>query len=57
LDSADLLSAGVTVRLLPGFDLMLSGENLLDETYLPAADMLVAPAPGRSLGVSVRWSD
>lgn len=56
LEAADLLSAGLTVRLLPGLDLTLSGENLFDETYLPAADMLVTPAPGRSLGLAVRWA-
>jgi len=30
--------------------------NLLDETYFVSADDKAAPAPGRALGLRVRWT-
>jgi outer membrane receptor protein involved in Fe transport len=57
LDSAQLLSASVAYAVRDGFDLVVSGDNLLDETYLPSADDRSVPAPERSFGVSVRWTD
>lgn len=54
--AADLLSAALTYRLASGLALTLSGKNLLDETYLPSADDLAVPAPGRSVGMSLGWS-
>jgi iron complex outermembrane receptor protein len=53
--SAELLSASVGRDLARGFSLRLYGTNLLDETYLPAADDLAVPAQGRSVGVAVGW--
>lgn len=54
-DAAELLSASVSHRWASGLSLTLTAGNLLDETYLPSADDLSVPAPGRSLGVVVGW--
>lgn len=37
-----------------GFDVILSGTNLFDERYPLSPDADAPPAPGRSLGVSVK---
>jgi len=55
--SAQILSASVAYQIRDGFSLRLTGSNLLDETYLPSADDRAVPAPGRSLGVGLRWTD
>ena len=54
-DSADIVSASVGWIVTDGLELQLFGSNLLDETYLPTADDLAVPAPGRSIGVGLRW--
>ncbi len=54
--SADIVSASLQYDLADGLAVMLFGDNLLDETYLPAADDLAVPAAGRSVGVGVRWT-
>lgn len=54
-DAADIVSASVGYLLKNGLELMVFGDNLLDDTYLPTADDLAVPAPGRSVGVGVRW--
>lgn len=54
--AAELLSASFAYRLPRGFTVRLFGANLLDETYLPSADELAVPAPGRSLGLALAWS-
>jgi iron complex outermembrane receptor protein len=57
IPSADLLSAAVSYELREGFRVSLSGDNLLDETYLPSADDQAVPAAERSIGLGVVWSD
>lgn len=52
---AEIVSASVRYTLPNGLTLLVSGNNLLDETYLPAADDLAVPAPRRSVGFGVRW--
>jgi outer membrane receptor protein involved in Fe transport len=54
--AADLLSASFGYRFERDFTIRLFGTNLLDETYLPSADELTVAAPGRSLGLGVRWA-
>lgn len=54
-DAADIVSASVGYVLGNGLELVLFGNNLLDDTYLPTADELAVPAPGRSVGVGLRW--
>jgi len=54
-DAADIVSASVSYRLTNGLELVLFGDNLLDETYLPTADDLAVPAAGRSIGLGIRW--
>jgi len=53
--AADIVSASLSYTLPNGLAVMLFGNNLLDETYLPTADELAVPAAGRSVGVGVRW--
>ena len=55
IGDADLLSAAVGYRIGEDLELRVHGSNLLDETYLPSADELAVPGPGRSLGLSLRW--
>jgi iron complex outermembrane receptor protein len=57
IPAADLLSAALAYELRDGFRLSLSGDNLLDETYLPSADEQSVPATERSVGVGVVWTD
>ncbi|HUF77730.1 MAG TPA: TonB-dependent receptor [Thermoanaerobaculia bacterium] len=57
VSAADLLSAALSYELRDGFRLSLSGDNLLDETYLPSADEQSVPAQERSLGLGIVWSD
>jgi outer membrane receptor protein involved in Fe transport len=49
------LSAGYAFG--KGFDVVLSGWNLLDERYPLSPDADAPPAPGRSVGISLqaRW--
>lgn len=54
--AADLLSASLRYRLESGLALTVTGTNLLDETYLPSADELSVPAPGRSWGLMAGWN-
>jgi len=53
--SAEILAAGVQLRVRKGLWLDVSGTNLLDRTWLPTADELAVPAARRSLGIGVRW--
>lgn len=55
--SADLLSAAVSYQIRAGFRASVTGANLLDETYLPAADDQTIPAAGRSVGIGLTWTD
>jgi iron complex outermembrane receptor protein len=55
--SADILSAALAYEIRDGFRLSLTGDNLLDETYLPSADEQSVPAPERSIGLGVTWTD
>lgn len=54
--AAEILSLTVGYDLRPGLYLSLSGDNLLDETYLPSADDQSIPAPERSLELALHWS-
>ncbi len=54
--AADLLSAALSRELPRGLELRVHARNLLDETYLPSADELAVPGPGRSVGISVAWA-
>jgi iron complex outermembrane receptor protein len=49
--AADELRASVACRLGGGWSLTLSGDNLLDEEYIPAADRKAVFAPERSFGI------
>jgi iron complex outermembrane receptor protein len=55
-EAADILSASLGCRFERGISVRLYGTNLIDETYLPSADELAVPAPGRSVGLSLRWA-
>lgn len=55
--SAEILSASLAYQVRDGFSIRLSGSNLFDETYLPSADNRAVPAPERSIGVGLRWTD
>jgi iron complex outermembrane receptor protein len=55
IDGADIVSASLRYALRNGLAVTLFGNNLLDETYLPTADELAAPAAGRSVGVGISW--
>jgi len=56
IDGAFLVEAGATWQLTDDLDLSLRGTNLTDETYLPTADDLAVPAPGRGVGISLAWT-
>jgi iron complex outermembrane receptor protein len=56
-DSADLVSASVSFSLPKGLMLRLYATNLLNEVYLPSADELAVPGPGRSVGLSIAWTE
>ncbi len=51
IGSADEWSAGVSRELAGGWSLALSGNNLLDQEYFPAADRKAPLAPERSVGI------
>lgn len=55
-DAADIVSASVARIMSNGLEIVVFGNNLLDETYLPTADDLAVPAPGRSVGLGVKWT-
>jgi iron complex outermembrane receptor protein len=55
IPAASLLSAAVEYSFANGFALLLSGRNLLDEQYFNSADDKVPLAPGRSVGLALRW--
>jgi iron complex outermembrane receptor protein len=55
IDGADIVSASLSYTLSNGLAVMVFGNNLLDETYLPTADELAVPAAGRSVGIGLRW--
>lgn len=54
--ATEILSLTVGYELRPGLHLSLSGDNLLDETYLPSADEQSVAAPERSVGLALHWS-
>ncbi len=56
VDTAEILSLTVGYDLRPGLHLSLTGDNLLDETYLPSADELSVPAPERSFSLALHWN-
>jgi outer membrane receptor protein involved in Fe transport len=55
-DGADLVSASLSCALSRGLTIRIHATNLLDKTYLPSADELAVPGPGRSVGLSVAWA-
>lgn len=55
--SAEVLSAALSYEIRDGFRLSVTGDNLLDETYLPSADEESVPALQRSIGLGVTWTD
>lgn len=55
IPAASLVSASLDYAFANGLSLTLSGRNLLDEEYFNSADDKVAPAPGRSIGLALRW--
>lgn len=55
IPSANLVTASLSRDFAEGLRLRVHVLNLLDESYLPSADELAVPGPGRSLGVSVGW--
>ena len=56
IDGAFLVEASATWELTEDLDVSLRGTNLTDETYLPTADDLAVPAPGRGVGLSLAWT-
>jgi len=54
---AEILSAAIAYEIRDGFSVSLTGQNLLDETYLPSADDRAVPAKERSIGIGLRWTD
>ena len=52
----DLVSASLSCNLPRGLALKIYATNLLNKTYLPSADELAVPGPGRSVGLSVAWA-
>ena len=57
IPDADLLSAALSYEFRDGFRVSVNGRNLLDETYFPSADDKAVPAPERSVGFGVVWTD
>ncbi|HEV8700882.1 MAG TPA: TonB-dependent receptor [Candidatus Polarisedimenticolia bacterium] len=55
-DGTQLVSASFSCDLPQGLRLRIHATNLLDRAYLPSADDLAAPGPGRSMGLSVAWA-
>jgi iron complex outermembrane receptor protein len=53
IPSADELSAGIGYRVSDVWSLAVTGSNLLDEEYFPAADRKAPGAPERSFGVQL----
>jgi outer membrane receptor protein involved in Fe transport len=51
IPAADELSAGVGYRVSEAWSLAVTGSNLLDEEFFPAADRKAPLAPERSLGI------
>lgn len=56
IGGAFLVDASATWLLRDGLELILRGTNLADDTYLPTADDLAVPAPGRGVGLSLAWA-
>lgn len=56
IPSATLLSGSLAWRLRDGLAVALTGTNLTDELWLPAADEKAVPAAGRSVGMRLRWA-
>jgi outer membrane receptor protein involved in Fe transport len=56
IPDATLLSGSLAWRLRDGLTVALTGTNLTDTLWLPAADEKAVPAAGRSVGVAVRWN-
>ena len=57
IGAAQVLSASLRATLNPSFAISVQGNNLLDQTYVSVADDLAVPEPGRSLAVSLHWTD
>jgi iron complex outermembrane receptor protein len=56
IPAARLLTASVGLRPAPAWLLSIFATNLLDETWFVSADDKAAPAPGRAVGLQVRWT-
>lgn len=56
IPDATLLSGSLAWRLRDGLTVALTGTNLTDELWLPAADDKAVPAAGRSVGLTIRWN-
>ena len=57
IPEAHLLSLSVRYELRSGLALQVAARNLLDEEYFNSADDSVPMAPGRSVGLSLSWTD
>lgn len=57
IPGATLVSGSLAWRLAAGLSVALTGTNLADELWIPAADDKAVPAAGRSVGVTLRWRD
>jgi iron complex outermembrane receptor protein len=56
IDSAWLLEATLAYAVSPRWKVALSGLNLLDEAYYPAADRKAALATGRTIALRFSWA-
>jgi iron complex outermembrane receptor protein len=56
IPAARLLTASLGLHPATGWRGSVFATNLLDETYFVSADDKAAPAPGRALGLQVRWT-
>ncbi len=54
--AATLISLALSRQFGDGLWLSLQASNLLDEFYFSSADELAPLAPGRSIGLALRWS-
>lgn len=55
IDAAEVVSAGIGLRLRPDLEVTLRGSNLLDEEYQASADRKDVGARGRSIGLALAW--
>ena len=56
IPGAHRISASLALHPSPAWRIDHFGTNLLDEQYFRSADRKAAPAPGRTIGVSLTWT-